>query len=83
LLHSTAKASIALKIVIFLVFDDHLQITIVFIPDGKEVRFSLKRLIHFKPELNRVAINNLVYIKRLTSEAIRLLKAEFNPLIHA
>jgi hypothetical protein len=83
LLYITAKASIALKIVIFLIFDDHVQISIVFIPDSEEESLSLKRLICFEPELNRIILNDFVYIKSFTAKAIRLLKTQFYLLIDA
>jgi hypothetical protein len=51
-----------------------MHVTIVFIPDSEKEGLPLKSLICFEPELNRIILNNFVYIKSFTSKAISLLK---------
>lgn len=70
LFNHSAIASKALKIVIPLIFDDHLHGSSIFIANGEHKRLSLESLLYLEPELYSVILNDSIYLERLAPVAI-------------
>lgn len=83
LLDRATITSIALEIVILLIFNDHLHLSIIFIPYSKHECLPLKRLLRLEPELDRVIFDIPIHLECFTRIAILLCKPHLNPLIDA